>query len=552
MTQTRLILAIALALTTLPLNAAGPDRSEFEKWMQQETQSFQEYRDKRDKEFTSFLKTQWKEMQTFQGLKQDETPKPVTIPVAPPTPVVMTTPKPAVTPPPPSVPVAPKPVEQPPAISVPKPPADMPVTHPAPAPQPVISQVPPPPPAERVPALATPAPAPVIPIIAVPEIKPAPAPVVVAPATQPALPKGQMLTVDFYGQALKFSYDPKLNVRMSGRIDEKAMSNHWSALSLADYESLLKQLEAQRQPLQLNDWGFALLVYNVAQGIEPSAKNEQAMLSWFFMTKAGYRARIAFDSSRVYLLMPTQQPVYAASYFTFDNVRYYALSFDGEKQNLGSVYTYDGQYPGASKALDMRLMHAWNTSRKEQDRTLKFSFNKENYQIRAGYDQQTIRYLQTYPQLDINLYFVADVNRATANPLLQQLKPLVQGKSEQDAVNLLLRFVQTSFPYKTDDQQFGTENYLFPEETLFYPYSDCEDRSVFFAWLVRNLTGLEVVGLDYPGHISTAVLFHENVAGDSVNFNGKRYVIADPTYINANAGMAMPEFKNARPKVIAF
>ena len=66
------------------------------------------------------------------------------------------------------------------------------------------------------------------------------------------------------------------------------------------------------------------------------------------------------------------------------------------------------------------------------------------------------------------------------------------------------------------------------------------------------MVGLDVVGLDYPGHVATAVRFNESVSGDSVNYNGKRYVISDPTYINASVGMAMPEFKSELPKVIAY
>ena len=110
--------------------------------------------------------------------------------------------------------------------------------------------------------------------------------------------------------------------------------------------------------------------------------------------------------------------------------------------------------------------------------------------------------------------------------------------------------MQTAFKYKTDEGQFGIENYLFPEETLYYPYSDCEDRSVFFAWLVHSLLGLEVVGLDFPGHIAAAVNFNEKFRGDAVLHKGKRYVVTDPTYINASAGMTMPDFKNKKPKVI--
>jgi len=461
---------------------------------------------------------------------RDEKPKPKVLPVAP----IVSVPAPAA-----------------PVVKLPEP---APARVPAPiTPGAAVPVLPVPPGTQEKPA-AVPVPdiEPVAaPVVTVPPIAAIPEPVKVAPVAVAVLPKGQKLNIDFYGQRLTFTYDPAFKVKLDRRIDGKAISNYWSALSLADYEPLLQQIEAQRLPLQLNDWGYALLTYKVAQGIY-TGKNEQSLFTWFVMTKAGYRARIAYDVSQVYLLMPAQQQVYATAYFTFDNQRYYALGLDGSKHKLDRVFTYDGNYPGASKSLDMRLDKSLNTSRQDKFKTVAFTYNGTKYQVKVDTDDQTIAYLQTYPQLDINIYFMADVNRATANPLLQQLKPMVQGKSEQDAVNLLLRFVQTAFPYKTDEQQFGIENYLFPEETLHYPYSDCEDRSVFFAWLVRNLVGLDVVGLDYPGHVATAVRFNENIAGDSISYNGKRYVISDPTYINANAGMTMPDFKKVQPKVIVF
>ena len=91
-----------------------------------------------------------------------------------------------------------------------------------------------------------------------------------------------------------------------------------------------------------------------------------------------------------------------------------------------------------------------------------------------------------------------------------------------------------------------------PEETLLYPYSDCEDRSILFSFLVNNLTGLKVVGLDYPEHIATAVKFNTPVKGDAINHNGARYVVCDPTYINADVGMTMPKYKRGPVSVIDF
>ena len=517
MFQMRLKTALVFFAGSAVVGSAIADRSEFEKWLSQETTTFQEYRDKRDKEFTSFLKTQWKEMETFSGLVRDKTPKPVRMPVALPDskPLPSPVPEPLVQPLPDHKPTQ---VDQPKPDIKPKPP------------EPVVT----------------------VPIVKVPPIAQPPKPVIVKPVPVVKLPKGQAIKINYYGQTLRFTYDPKLKVGMYSSIDAHAMSRHWSSLSQGDYEALLSQINDQREPLSLNDWGYALLINEIAREIYPGQSNEQALFGWFMLIKAGYQARIAYDSSRVYLLLPSRQQLFGASYFTIDKVRYYALSFDGSRQKPGRVYTYDGEYPGASKRLDMKLNRSINTVRKQEDKQLSFEFQGKTYRVNVEYDDETVKFLKTYPQMDIGMYFTSSVNESTGNPLLAQLKPMVEGKSEQDAVNLLLRFVQTSFRYKTDQGQFGTENYLFPEETLYYPYSDCEDRSVFFAWLVRNLVGLDVVGLDYPGHVATAVHFNENIAGDSISYNGKRYVISDPTYINANAGMTMPDFKKVQPKVIVF
>jgi hypothetical protein len=112
-----------------------------------------------------------------------------------------------------------------------------------------------------------------------------------------------------------------------------------------------------------------------------------------------------------------------------------------------------------------------------------------------------------------------------------------------------LRMVQKGFPYATDANQFGEENYLLPEEMFFYPQSDCEDRSILFAWLVRNVLGLEVVALNYPGHVATAVAFKGKVSGDAYRYQGKAFTVADPTYINARSGMTMLNYKGVVPKI---
>jgi len=163
-----------------------------------------------------------------------------------------------------------------------------------------------------------------------------------------------------------------------------------------------------------------------------------------------------------------------------------------------------------------------------------------------------IIYLKYHPQTDVNLYGEAGLPEWAGKPLIAQLAPIIKGKSDEEAVNILLKFVQTAFKYATDDQQFGREKFLFAMETIYYPYSDCEDRSILFTYLVKQMLRLDVVFLDYPGHIAAAVAFKNNVKGDYVTFEGKRYTVTDPTYINATIGMTMPQFAKNTPKVVKF
>ena len=478
---------------------------DFLKWKKDYQSSFQEYKDKRDKEFTSFLKTQWKEMDLLKGIERDPEPKPVVMPVAKPEPVKPAPPAPIV-----KIPDTPRPIVKAPPVPKLKP-------------EPVVLK-------------------PVI--IPEPVIKP------VIPRPPEMVRKGRRMTVSYLGGHYKFYYDPKLKVMINQRIDKKTISDFWSALSLAEYDDLIDQINKQSKSLNLNDWAYALLVHDIAGKLYPISESGQSLFTWFVLAKAGYQSRIAYNSDKVFLLVPSRQPMYAVPYFTFDKVRYYAVRFDGKGQSLGQVYTYDGNYPGANKALNMQISHDIHIDGGAVRRNLSFNFEGKSYDIRVAYHNERIGFMETYPQLDLEWYFKGKVSAVASTNLQQQLSKYMKGMDEQTAVNFLLRFVQTALRYKTDQAQFGKENYLFPEETLHYPYSDCEDRSILFAWLVHSLLGMDVIGLDYPGHVATAVRLKSKVSGDTVMHNGKRYTVADPTYINASVGMAMPDFKADKPGII--
>ena len=107
----------------------------------------------------------------------------------------------------------------------------------------------------------------------------------------------------------------------------------------------------------------------------------------------------------------------------------------------------------------------------------------------------------------------------------------MDGKSYPEAADILLDFVQSAFVYEYDDKVWGDDRAFFAEESLFYPYCDCEDRSILFSRLVRNLLGLDVILVYYPSHFATAVKFEEPVKGDYILKEGF-YGVLEMKYTN--------------------
>jgi hypothetical protein len=91
-----------------------------------------------------------------------------------------------------------------------------------------------------------------------------------------------------------------------------------------------------------------------------------------------------------------------------------------------------------------------------------------------------------------------------------------------------MNFTRYAFLYENDQENFGKEKRLAPEETLWQKYSDCDDRAALFFYLVREIYNLPMIVLLYPTHISIAVKFNKPI-GDAIVYKGQKYSICDPT-----------------------
>jgi hypothetical protein len=353
------------------------------------------------------------------------------------------------------------------------------------------------------------------------------------------------INFDFFGTDIAFSLDKSIKRAKFYPQNQAGIANVFTVLASSDYETTLDEIKNYKERLKLNDWGLYLLVSRLSEEIylDPS---EIKIYTWFLLNKLGYSVKIALSESKnVYILHYSKETVYAAPRYSFKGKYYYIISKYNQK-SIEHIYTYDQEYPKADKALDFSLKYLPSFEAKNTLKRVSFQDYGKVYEASYHYNQNIFDFLKTYPQVDYRVYFNAPMEHETYRDLAEDIKKYTDGKKISEAMNIVLRFVQKAFKYERDFEQFGHEKVMFAQETLIYSASDCEDRAVLFAYLVKKLFGVRVVGVKYSDHMSTALYIP--LKGDSVIYNRRRYVLADPTYVNANIGQEMPKYRNIQPE----
>ena len=361
------------------------------------------------------------------------------------------------------------------------------------------------------------------------------------PANRP-LPKipvavpDNSLRLSFYGTQIALAKAACNLPRLAGA-DEQSVANYWNALTQLPY-------------IDWTDWGMYLLINRTFEAKFPGRPdNEQTIFAVFTLNQLGYKAKIGRSHQTLLPLIAFNCNVFNTTFFRYgnENGTVYTVYNPGHA-DLTTIQSCRMEYGGATRLMDMSLTTIPALYTQAALQPLKVG--EQSYNL--SYDKNYMQLLGTYPCVDFRLYAESTPSEAFLQSMEKQLRPLVHNKSQEEAVNALLRFVQYAFKYKTDDEQFGYERWFFPEETVASAYSDCEDRAILFSQLVRRLLNMEVVLVYYPGrHLATAVRFdNPDTTGDYLNVDGKKFLICDPTYIGATLGMGMPQLRQVPIEVI--
>ena len=375
-----------------------------------------------------------------------------------------------------------------------------------------------------------------------------PEPEPVAPVLENNVPS-ITYSIDYYGTALSFRHPSDVKLKI-GNFSGEGLANAWELLATGNFDNLLYDCLKVRQSRKLCDWAYLEVLQSLSNRIYGNT-NESVLLQAFLYANSGYQMRLAATTERLFLLIGSRYVFYDRGYFTIDDTNFFPLE---EIENGVSICNggFEGEQP-FSMQIPMEQVLAYSPTG-TITRTA-----SSNLRAQCKVNTNLINFYNHYPTGHYGddfstrwaLYADTPLDKKLQESLYPQLMQAIRGVPEAQAVNILLNWVQTAFEYEYDDKVWGGDRAFFPAESIFYPYCDCEDRSILFSRIVRDLLNLDVVLLYYPGHLATAVKFHQNVKGDYLVINGDKYVVCDPTYIGAPIGATMPGMDNNSAKVIA-
>lgn len=372
------------------------------------------------------------------------------------------------------------------------------------------------------------------------------------------------LAFALYGTKMSVRLVPSQKIKLA-KLDINEIAKTWDVLSSDDYNNVIRDCLELRIKHQLCDWAYLRMIDKLSSSFLGEGTNEAELFKAFLYCQSGYQMRLAMANNRLYMLYASQHSIFEKPCWKIDDIFYYADNCDAEQLQI-----CEASFPH-EQAMSLYVPNEQNLAPiKSANRTLQ-SEDVDWLRVDVSENENTIKFCDEYPTSCIGDNFMTRwamyANMPLSNCTKEQLYPqftaffdAVKRSFEEDGtdmrnyapacVDLICHWIQTAFVYEYDDKVWGGDRAFFADETLYYPYCDCEDRSILLTRMVRDLLGLKCALVYYPGHLATAIAVGEDVKGDFIRINGTKFLVCDPTYIGAPIGMTMPGMDNQSAKVI--
>ena len=345
--------------------------------------------------------------------------------------------------------------------------------------------------------------------------------------------------VNFYGHVLDIPTEALHQVKSPSHINQQNIHYSQRANNKLDLSPTTSSIRVKAEQLNLDDFGVLMLCKRIAAQVSRD-KNQNEVILYNLLKELNYNVKLTYNNSISTFGQFNQNPA-ASVYIMLNGERYSQLNFDNRKLQ-GNRFIYkesEQQFPVKRRSFVFEGS-APKLNAKLGGRLFTWSFQGKAYQLKTVTNESLNEYLDDIPQFELGKsYLTMSASHEFKTSVLQPLETLMQDMhSLGQKADFLLHFVQKTLTYKSDYEQYGRENYNFPEETVNNQYSDCEDRTILLAYLCNELLNMESVMLHFEKdqHVCLGLKMPNRSNSWSFKYKDEPYIVAEPTGENLSLG----------------
>ena len=382
-------------------------------------------------------------------------------------------------------------------------------------------------------------------------------------------PTVKLMSFDFYGTEMQVNIGNLHDVLKLKEATNEDVSEAWTLCSKPEYVSLIQDCLSLKREYNLGDWAYLQMIKAMADEAFGEGSDESTFLTTYIYSQSGYCVRLGRDNDRLLMLYTSHHEIYDRSIWLIDRQQFYALN---ASQSLSAANVCDKAFNPEEQPLSLWMNGPIKLDEKPSKERIIQSDKYPEMKMKVTVNENLIRYYNDYPNSQLGndvltrwaIYAETPLNEEVKQQIYPTLREELKDLPEDEQVCRLLSLIQPrdttsgvnpwmSLVYDYDETRWGGDRVFFPEETLFYPYSDCEDHAILFSRLVRDLVGLKVLLVYYKSppsegnHLATAVHFTKTPTmgnGEALRYEGETYYICDPTNWIPQPGVRMDGMKN--------
>lgn len=314
--------------------------------------------------------------------------------------------------------------------------------------------------------------------------------------------KSDLATFDFFGEPIVLPSLLRDCFPGCRGWSTKKMERYYRDLFQTDFKKFLNFCTLQADTMHLGDWGYYRLVEQIAAHYFPQDTLSATIFTCFMMRRSGYECTLTYNLRK----HQVAGYIWAAQRMDYRHHLYrrglcysqvcgtacpsgVELDWAEIEHKINRKAKWRDSLPRL-RALNLRMSEAPLIGSRLEERQYRSYADGDSLMVTTCYSPDHLDYYASYPFTSLDVYFNTPLPTIAAERLRVAFLPRLLKLSLYERANFLLHYVQFAYSYETDHAQFGKEKYNFAEESLCYDATDCDDRSVLYAVLLRLLVTL--------------------------------------------------------------